>query len=103
MIKLFPKLYHEYSFDYDACAKEYFTLTPIEKSILDYGEFDEGVSTPFALFDAIRGFHKNWKRRTVEKVVICDGREIELLKLNATWQQLLTECRKLEKAGVSFK
>lgn len=104
LLKLFPKLYQEHHFEYDDCStNEYFTFAPTGGLYLDYGECEDVVSASLALFDAIRYFHKNWNRRTTIQVSGCYGEIVEIPKLNATWQQLLTECRKLAKAGVRFK
>ena len=103
LLKLFPALYQEYHFEYDCLTNEYFTFAPIVGLCLDYGECEDAVSASLALFDAIKCFHKNWNRRTLVQVSGCYGEIVEIPKLNATWQQLLTECRRQVKAGVRFK
>ena len=104
LLKLFPELYREYHFEYDDCwTNEYFTFAPTGRLCLDYGECEEVVSASLALFDAIRYFHKNWNRRTAIQLSDIDGGIVEIPKLNATWRQLLTECRRQAKAGVQFE
>ena len=102
LLKLFPTVYQEYHFEYDCWMNEYFTFT-LGGFCFDYGEYWDTVSASLALFDAIKCFHKNWNRRTLVQVSGCYGEIVEIPKLNATWQQLLTECRRQVKAGVRFK